>query len=122
MTLPVVNEFGFRYFTPDEFKCKHTGMNEIDYKFIEALDRLRYKCEFPFVITSGYRHETHPVEAKKDKPGTHNQGIAADIKVNNGWERYMIIKHATAMGFRGIGVEDRFVHVDLRDTEACWTY
>ena len=97
-------------------------MNEIDYKFIEALDRLRYKCGFPFVITSGYRHETHPVEAKKDKPGTHNQGIAADIKVNNGWERYMIIKHATAMGFRGIGVEDRFVHVDLRDTEACWTY
>ena len=122
MALPVMNEFGFRYFNPDEFKCSHTGMNEIDYKFIEALDRLRYKCNFPFVITSGYRHETHPAERNKAVPGKHNEGVAADIKVNSGWERYMIIKHATAMGFKGIGIADGFVHVDFRESETSWTY
>ena len=78
---------------------------------------------FPFIITSGYRSLTHPIEAKKDVPGTHAQGIAADIKVNNAAERYTIIKNALELGFTGLGVASTFIHVDTRGSApVLWLY
>ena len=91
--------------------------------FLEMLDELRGRCGFPFTITSGYRDPTHPLELKKEKPGTHSQGIAADIHITNGWDRYTILSTAFNMGFTGIGIAKTFIHVDNRDTTpVVWTY
>jgi uncharacterized protein YcbK (DUF882 family) len=91
-------------------------------EFMELVDELRHQCGFPFVITSGYRSPQHPIEAKKDKPGTHAQGIAADIKVINAADRFSLSK-ALELGFTGIGVENGFVHVDTRgSTSVMWLY
>ena len=112
-----------KYFTKDEFACQYTGNNEIQDKFIEKLDKLREACGFPFVITSGYRSPKHSIESAKARPGTHSQGIAADIRVNGGAQRHKIIKAAMIMGFNGIGVAKTFVHVDTRDSESVvWSY
>lgn len=112
------------YFLRDEFKCQHTGNNEIQDKLLRQLDKLRQNCGFPFIITSGYRDPTHPIEAKKANAGTHALGLAADIKVNNGVERYTIVREAIKLGFRGIGIANTFVHVDVRDSKpsVMWTY
>ena len=85
-------------------------------EFLLKLDQLRDNCGFPFVITSGYRSPSHPIEAKKDVPGTHAQGIAADIKITNSAQRYTIIREALAHGFTGLGVAGDFIHVDTRGT------
>ena len=91
--------------------------------FVDMLDELRGRCNFPFKITSGYRDPTHPLELKKEKPGTHSQGIAADIHITNGWDRYTILSTAFNMGFTGIGIAKTFIHVDNRDTTpVVWTY
>ena len=118
-----------KYFNRKEFACQYTGNNEISSELIDKLDELREACGFPFVITSGYRDATHPVEAKKAKPGTgtHAQGIAADIKVNNGLQRFKIVEEAIKLGFTGIGVARSFVHVDIRSPDdttpfVMWTY
>lgn len=112
-----------RYFTVDEFNCQHTGENQMEPEFMELVDELRHRCDFPFIITSGYRSITHPIEAKKDVPGTHAQGIAADIKINNGSERYTLIKNALELGFTGLGVASTFIHVDTRGTTpVSWLY
>ena len=71
------------YFTKKEFACQHTGENGIKDTFLLKLDLLRARCGFPFIITSGYRSPEHPIELRKEKAGTHAQGIAADIKVSN---------------------------------------
>ena len=113
----------FKYFTLEEFACKETGENEINQGFVLLLDELRERCGFPFVITSGYRSPRHSVEAKKSKPGTHAQGIAADIKLNNGAEAYIFMREAFAMGFSGIALGEGFGHVDIRDTTpVSWSY
>lgn len=114
----------FKYFSRDEFTCQATGENEIDDELIYALDELREHCGFPFVITSGYRSPDHPIELGKQQPGTHAQGIAADIAVSSGLQRYTIVKNAVKLGFTGIGVAGGFVHVDIRatDTPVMWTY
>ena len=64
------------------------------------------------------------IELRKKTPGTHAQGIAADIAVSSGLQRYTIVKNAIKLGFTGIGVAGGFVHVDIRatDTPVMWTY
>lgn len=113
----------FKYFTLDEFACKHTGENEIVPAFVRRLDELRAACGFPFTITSGYRALSHPAEARKSKGGVHTTGIAADIAVSNGIERAAIIRNAIELGFNGIGVAKGFIHVDTRSLpQVVWTY
>ena len=113
----------FKYFKIEEFNCQETGNNKMCLPFIHKLDELRKECDFPFTITSGYRDPSHSIEARKSKPGQHAKGVAADIKVKNGAEKYIIVKNAMAMGFTGIGIAKTFVHVDSRDsTPVIWTY
>jgi len=92
-------------------------------EFLMKLDSLRGLSNFPFVITSGYRCPSHPVEQKKTYPGTHSQGIAADIKITNAAQRYTVVTMALTLGFTGIGVASDFVHVDTRGTiPVMWVY
>ena len=113
----------FKFFTRDEFNCQETGENGMQDEFIHALDALRSECGFPFKITSGYRSLKHSIEAKKSKPGTHAQGIAADIAVADGNQRYLVVKNAMALGFSGVGVAKSFVHVDTRlGVPVVWVY
>lgn len=113
----------FKYFKLEEFACQHTGKNGIKEEFVHKLDQLREACGFPFTITSGYRDSTHPIEAKKSTPGTHAQGIAADISAPDGASRRKIVEEALKLGFGGIGVHNKFVHVDIRTTTpVVWSY
>jgi len=116
---------GLRYFDRSEFDCSHTGNNEMDQRFLRYLDELRHRCGFPFVITSGYRDPSHPVEAAKENgPGQHSAGVAADIAVSDGVQRMTILKHAFEMDvFNGIGVSNGFIHLDRRTTTpVVWGY
>jgi uncharacterized protein YcbK (DUF882 family) len=95
----------------------------MDPEFIRKLDELRAACGWPFIVTSGYRSPTHSIEVKKGIPGTHTQGIAADIKVTGGVQRMDIVQKAMDLGFSGIGVAKGFVHVDTRTTiPVLWVY
>jgi len=112
-----------KHFSISEFDCQHTGENRMEQDFLSKLDSLREACGFPFVITSGYRSPDHPLEAVKEIPGTHAQGIAADIKITSSAQRYTIIREALAHGFTGLGVAGDFIHVDTRGTvPVIWTY
>ena len=53
----------------------------------------------------------------------HTKGIAADIYVSNGVDRYKLLITAFNMGFTGIGVAKTFIHVDTRTSQpVVWTY
>ena len=114
----------FKYFKIEDFYCQSTGNNKMSEEFIHRLDELREACGLPFYVTSGFRDpDGHPIEARKKAPGTHAQGIAADIAVAGGVERRAIIENALRLGFNGIGVAKSFVHVDIRETTpVIWSY
>jgi uncharacterized protein YcbK (DUF882 family) len=114
----------FKYFSIKEFDCQETGENKMQEEFIHSLDKLREACGFPFKITSGYRSPEHSIEKRKSKAGTHAQGIAADIAVNNGINRRILVSKALELGFNGIGVARGFIHVDIRQTDkpVMWCY
>ena len=113
----------YKHFDISEFRCRETGENDMKEEFIHMLDELRERCGFAFTITSGYRSTKHSIEVRKENPGTHTQGIAADIAVSNGFQRMNIVHEALKMGFGGIGVAKTFVPVDIRPTTpVMWTY
>jgi len=114
----------FKYFKIEDFDCQETGNNEMVEEFIHRLDELREACGFPFIVTSGYRDpKGHPIEKRKARPGTHAQGIAADIRVSGGAQRRKVVEKAIELGFNGIGVAKTFVHVDIRQTApVMWSY
>ena len=113
-----------RFFRLDEFDCQVTGENRMELEFLQQLDNLRLACGFVFIINSGFRHPTkHPIEAAKQVPGTHAQGIAADIRITTAAERHCIVKEAMQLGFTGVGVAKDFIHVDTRGTPpVMWLY
>ena len=110
-------------FKKSEFDCKHTGTNEMTPEFMQWLQELRTEVGIPFIISSGYRHPTHPVEARKSAPGPQSKGIAGDIMGMDGSTAGRIIEAALAKGVKGVGVAQdnrrartsRFIHLDLMD-------
>ena len=114
----------FKYFELSEFECSETHTNEISIHFVYDLDTLRGMCGFPFIINPGYRDPSHSAEVDKPNgPGTHSQGIAADIAYSDGAQLYTILRNAFEMDFTGIGVADSFVHLDKRTTiPVAWSY
>ena len=119
------------YFTSEEMKCSHTGLEKMDAEFMEMLTELRVAYAKPMLVTSAYRDATHPIEAKKTKPGAHATGKAADIAVERG-EAYEVLKLALEIGFTGIGVAQkgsgRFLHLDICNSDdgmirpTVWSY
>ena len=88
----------FKHFKLEEFKCSETGENDISLFFVANLDALREACGFPFIVTSGFRSVNHSKEVVKEKPGMHTLGLAADIAVNGGSQRFQLVKKAIEEG------------------------
>ena len=109
------------YFTEAETACKHTGLNFMQEHFMQRLLALRLYYGKPIILSSAYRHPTHPVEAKKKELGEHTRGIAVDATC---WSdsAFELAEAAFKFGFTGIGVSQsprssaRFVHLDTRIT------
>lgn len=118
------------YFSESEFTCRHTGKCEMQKEFMDKLLALRIKYGRAMSISSGYRHWSHPVEARKGhKNGEHTQGLCCDVAVSHA-DAYALLALALEMGFPRIGVQQkgtgRFLHIGLGSeslpTPAIWSY
>lgn len=103
-----------KHFKKEEFDCSETGENQMSESFLYRLDELRTRCGFPFVVLSGYRSPKHSLERKKDSPGAHAVGVAADIRCSGPQMRKLVFE-AMRMGFKGVGVNNGSVHIDDLD-------
>ena len=120
----------YKYFTEDELKCKHTGLCDMDWAFMQTVERIRERCGFPFKVSSAYRSPEHPIEAKKGSHRHHYSDKAMDILVN-GEQAMTLVKIALEEGINRIGVAQkgdrasRFIHLDMdnsRATPRIWSY
>jgi len=108
------------FFRKQEFDCVVTGQNRMRPEFMEVLHDIRKTYNKPMIITSGYRSDLHPAEIKKDKPGEHYYGCAADIHVY-GTQAMDLMVIAYGYGIRRIGISQkgdirsRFIHLGMGD-------
>ena len=120
----------WKYFTEDELKCKHTGLCDMDWAFMQTIERVRERCGFPFKVSSAYRSPEHPIEAAKKSPGAHASGKAMDILIK-GEQAMTLVRIALEEGIYRIGVaqkgdyNSRFIHLDMdisRPSPRIWSY
>jgi len=119
-------------FTKSDLICQHTGYENPNVEpFTQLMDDvqwLRTWAGVPFVVSSAYRHPTHPIEArKKNGPGQHSKA-AIDFRVKTRY-CHRIVGKAFEMGFTGIGINltgqahTRFIHLDERKSAPrIWSY
>jgi zinc D-Ala-D-Ala carboxypeptidase len=101
-------------FTALEFNCRHTGKNEMKHEFMAKLQAIRVEYGKPLQITSGFRHWTHPVEARKGHTtGEHTRGTCADIACTSGADRFRLVQLALKHGIGRIGVAKNFLHLGI---------
>ena len=115
-----------KYFTLDEFDCPslpNSGKN-MDTNFLTKLEEAREIAGVPFKITSGYRTKEHNTKVGGVPNSSHLIGVAADIAVSSGSERYTILSALIKAGFRRIGVAKTFIHCDTDPNKpnSVWTY
>lgn len=116
-------------FSPKELRCKCPSCqglqpNKCSPDALSKLQLIRNDFGKAMVVTSAYRCEKHPEEAKKARPGQHTNGVAFDIQVPWGTDRMKLLKLALAHGATGFGFAKSFIHIDFRDTpvETSWGY
>lgn len=121
-------------FSEDEFRCSHTGRKPLmALEIIEFIQNMRTDLKFPMTISSGDRAPTHPIEARKHKPGEHSKGLCVDI-LCYGEKYFKILEYALKHKIKRIGIHQkgalkgRFIHIGVGKEEdglispAGWTY
>lgn len=118
-------------FNKNKLICQHTrAENPNIEEFTELMDGMQDLRDWygkPMYVTSAYRSPTHPIEAKKTKPGQHS--IAAiDFRVPTE-DCYKLVARAFELGYTGVGINlkgdssTRFIHLDKRITPPrIWSY
>lgn len=97
----------WRYFSVDEFACRHCRENLIDHQFVTKLDDLRHRLGFALTISSGYRCPEHNSKVSSTgRTGPHTTGRAADIAVSHA-RAYEVLQTAMMMRFTGIGINQK---------------
>ena len=111
----------------------NSGVN-MEKSFLRMLDQARSIAGIPFTISSGFRSKEYNQSLidrgyKASKNSSHLVGKAADIKVRNGEERYIILNALIKAGFKRIGVAKGFIHCDNDSLDqggtknnSVWTY
>ena len=110
-----------KYFTLDEFRCKHCGelpANGMNPKLLEGLDKLREAWGAPIYTSCGYRCPVHNAEVNGVPNSQHVLGNAADIYVDGGIEEYrrflQLVRGMRLFDATGEYNTSMFVHVDCR--------
>ena len=101
-------------FSKSEFDCRHTGQNEMKHEFMVVLQAIRNEYAKPMTPTSGFRHWTHPTEARKGHTtGEHTRGTCVDIACASSAERFQLVRLALKHGINRIGIAKNFIHLGL---------
>lgn len=97
----------------------------MDPVFMTRLQALRDLWGEPLIITSGIRSPEHNLNVGGVPNSQHLLGLACDIDTSdlNGYQRWLFLSYAFSLGFKGIGITDDFIHLDMRDgLSSTWTY
>ena len=101
------------YFKSDEFKCPCCDIVIVSGWLIHLLNKVRTGLGKPMVVNSGYRCKKHNREVGSFDDSAHRRGTAADIKCTDSVDRFKIIKLAYEVGFKRMGIEGNFIHLDV---------
>jgi len=108
--------------------CGHTECDKrsVQQLILNRVQLIREEAARPLTITSGGRCIHHPDELARVTPADHQNCVAVDIGVLNGFERGQIVELGLLYGFNAIGIAKTFVHLgcrpELKNNVVMWVY
>ncbi len=116
-------------FSREEFACKGSDCcghsAPIADRLAVGMQKLRNIVKSPLIILSGFRCVIHNHDVGGATKSYHPLGMAADIRPPPGWTTAGLLdaaKQVPEFEMGGIGIYDRFVHVDVRPQRARWDH
>lgn len=100
------------HFTPKEMASKGDGSLVLSEDAMDALEAARTALGEPFIILSAYRDPIHNARVGGAPMSRHKAGDAFDIALRN-HRRGELRDACMSAGFRGFGLYQTFLHVDL---------
>jgi len=114
------------FFIEEEIECNcGCGQMIIQPLFLAKMNNLRARMDLPLNPSSWNRCPSHNVLSGGSDTSSHLMGLASDIKTPTKLFQYMLLYHAGAVGFRGIGIAKSFIHFDddpYKPNRRIWTY
>lgn len=126
MLLRRMNRYKPIHFKEDEFArcvppCKLSDMND---KLLILLDFTRDYANIPIKLNSAYRSRSYERSKGRSGSSSHCSGLAVDIACNSNADRLKLLSGALSAGFRRIGIDTNFLHLDCDPDkpECIWLY
>lgn len=112
------------YFAPAEFtRCiPACSKEQMDKDFLKRLNRARRMAGLPFVLNSAFRSSEYDMQRGRTGNSYHCKGRAVDIRCLDSSSRAVIVSSLIRAGFNGIGIDNKFIHVDDRPLKCMWLY
>lgn len=114
------------HFKEDEFArclppCKLSDMQD---KLLILLDFARDYAQIPIKLNSAYRSRDYEIAHHRSGTSSHCCGLAVDIACTDNFQRLKLISGALSAGFRRIGIDTNFIHLDCDDSkpDCIWLY
>lgn len=112
------------YFKMSEFECPCCRRTRASGYLIHLLNKVREAYGKPMIVNSGYRCEKHNKKVGGSSNSAHTRGLAVDIKCEASVDRYLLLPLFYSVGFKRIGVYDKWIHVDVDESlpqKVLWT-
>jgi len=114
------------FYTVKEVACNcGCGQMIVQPLFLLKMNRLRANINLPCNADSWNRCGPHNVLSGGSDTSSHLIGWASDIRTPTELFKYMMLYHAGAIGFRGVGIAADFIHFDddpNKPDHRIWTY
>jgi len=105
-----------QHFKPSEFLCQcgkcDLTYDAMDADFLRLLESARGEAGVPFVLTSALRCSAYNARVGGVPDSAHTRGMAGDVAATDSRTRFLIIYGAVMAGFKRIGINDEFIHLD----------
>jgi uncharacterized protein YcbK (DUF882 family) len=115
----------YENFSEEEFSCPCCEESGIKEEVVRTLQRLRDRVQGPIHVTSGYRCPAHNEAVGGAPESSHMQGLAVDFLRPEGINSKDLVDwmsdHFSGIGLRFHG-NNQYLHGDLKQREAVWTY
>ena len=105
-------------FSTEEMQCPCCDACNMDFQFMEELQRIRELCSFGFKVNSAYRCAEYNNKVSKNTKGQHVTGKAVDISMKDRYKRFSLLKEAIeSMYFKDIAIAGNFIHLGKGNTK-----